>query len=428
MRCKVTDINNDFSDLQALADVVNKSVNESTQLEDIFDSSSSTLTMVNSTPELTPREQKAIQMTLQSLFAGTSVYTQMSNEHDDAYFMHKDVDLAKKTGNVAITAAKAIVAAGELVWDNLDDLYARMGADADTMYTRIKALDKRIDHIQFKEPGDEILTFKGLWYVLSVGGKNPRDGHDILNTIKTMTKMCEVVFDKWTVEVQKAGMDMLKAVKDYDPATSNGTDIMQKLNLAAAKLDFGYLQRALSTQQHRDPRYEGAVYVSPALSGDYSLFVYRPELITNASTNVATKANGLRKRSFKIQRTNPAYKIKLDEVKIAPLEAQEIVDIKEAIKKMMTIIEKYAQSGRSKSIVTIGEQMQNHLKREMGFFERNIESLSSNYTASIYRYSGAYQRWASDPMSGLYSQAMALARGALKVCNASISTYQEKEA
>lgn len=402
---------------EMIAPQVQGALHEADMLSETFEQSCTVLSELNTPDELSLQSRRLCHTTLQGMVHHHGLDLTLQFENSDG-------SLKETATRISVSAAKAIVAAGELAWGNLADMYVRSLADTTTIRGYLSKLNNRMDYTQGKEQGTDVLTFKGLWYTLSVDGKNPRDVRDILLNINRMTETCDAVLNKWTKEIETAGNLFLKVVKKYDPAEMNSEHVLRDLVQAAEKLDFGYLQRILKVNKITDPRYEGHVYKSEPLSGDYSLFVYRPDLFVPSKADTVKRAVSLRRRTFKIQRTHPTYRIKLDEVKIQALSVDDVAEIREAIKKLMDVLEQYDRSGRGKAIVKIGEQIQGHLKNEMSFLERNVEFLSGNYTASVYRFSSAYMRWASDPMSGLISQAMALSRAAIKVCNASLSAYE----
>lgn len=419
-----TTLSGELTLLNAIAHSLDDTISESDRMEDVYESGVIALEAFDQDGEVGTNVVMLARSNVKAMLAGTGI----SDGFDDPMSLEgfSDTNIGKAailTASATKAAAKGIMMAGERLWDELDEFYTRTLASTDTMSSALKKLNKRLDYTQGKEADSDIITLKGLYFVLSVDGKNARNAKDIIDNIHQMTKVCDVVFGSWLKNVQTTGEDLLRIVKQYDSKKTIAHDLIGELTKTVEKLDFNKLQNQLHAVKRSDPRYDKDVYVSPALSGNASIFIHRPDTHLKLGASTVEKATAVRNRTIKFIRTNPKVNWKLDEVKLPVLTVDEIVDIKEACQGLLDVLEKHSRSGTGQSVVKIGEQMQKHLQQEMSIIERSLNMGDTLYTANIYRFSSAYVKWATQPMNSLFPQAMALIRASIKVCNKSIAAH-----
>lgn len=307
----------------------------------------------------------------------------------------------------------------ESSYDLMAEHYRRMTDSIAIMDREIIDMEKEID----SKVGDTVsdtVRFRREAVTLGLGHALPKNVMDMVGGLDTMTETLSFVTGEWMPQVKETGKKLLAVAKKYDKDSPRDTIVA--MNEIASGLDFGKAADKLKATTTHSKRFKKIdVFGGPDIPGSYTVFVFRPELKIEKDDTDLEVANRLRSRNIKMMRTFSNDRKTASETEISTPSIRDLKNLLDACKRLHAVLEKYHNSGISKSCENIGQQVTTYFDKQYNVV---TDKERVSYNNAAFYYASAYLKWVNRPSINLTTQALAAIRASLVVCKRSLSNYK----
>ena len=290
----------------------------------------------------------------------------------------------------------------------------------DSVYDEIETIRELSSMATTKEMVDTDTVLMRETISLSMGYVLPRTPMCIVTALSAISDATKYIHYKWLPEVKLIGEQILKASKLHD--VDNPIETVKRLTDAVNELDFDELSDGLKATPTRDVRFvDRYVYSGVDLPGNYSLFVFRPDLAIEDDASYLLKAMSMRKRQVKLMRTVNGKRLSNSSTSIKTFSLKDIETVLSECNKTLKLLEDISKADIHQSLMFTANEIRSSFNERISDVNKRIHI---PYHNAAHHYTSAYLKWSTTPSTALYTHSLITIRAALTVCRRCLVNYK----
>lgn len=314
------------------------------------------------------------------------------------------------------------------IWEKITAFFYKIFGTIPALRRRLQDLKKRIQDNSKNTIDQKKITVTTGVASLSVNYKTPTSDTDVRKNLSTMVTACKAVYTDILDEGIKMGNIVLDAINDFDPVEPDAS--LQKLVPALAILQkkntSGLGFTGVSGNRFGDG-YEAQL--SDPLPGNISIVLKRAKKMPTTTTSVSSLEElskfdtGIVQTSDKPKDTPSSFEMSTaGNANMLGMvdESLEILDILEGFQRGKRATEMKSLRGK---LETASEKASNAMKK-LSDSEEKEEKAAVPYYRALLNFNTSFTRWMKDPAMPMVSHSLSAIRGAMNVCQKSLSAYK----
>lgn len=334
------------------------------------------------------------------------------------------------------TAAKlwnAVMAFIKRVWDGIQNFFAKLFSTLAGMKKKAEELKAAAKRTGNARPATAVIALGSEANALAVNHVAPHDGESINRYLGGLEAQCEVIFNAYVQQVDKAGKILTDLLSTADTSNQLPGNWFEMVSSAAGNLQFGQIKQALGCKEVSDARFAGGqIAIAPPLPGNNSIAFHRPSAqrfqeATQGGASHSDFAEFFQATYFEVIKTSDGHhdhSLGKSEFKVAA--TGDLVKVCDTVIKLCDIMLGYYNGASRRNIKSAMDTM-GSLSQKLSRRVDNTPELHSHFRDSFntsLRVLRAYNKWSTQPHAQLAKIAHSACRGALALVGRNLAAYE----